>query len=276
MKKLLAILLSLVMFSSLIGLSETLYCSKDDATLIGGFNDVTQTEDRVGAFNAMMGDKGSACLITQQELIENLQGYSSGNVRKDVKLAAVMAQSDLYLVCGAETAQEAGLTDLSTLKQYLEENEYGLQIMRSFKATNEDYASMLLMEELSFDSEVFVDDEDKLECLEDGQYVLVVSTLLAMELEQQGKVVLGPLTENRTVQYPDMPCAAECGLPAVRGTYYAIIAAKDADISAWESSALSEDVLAALNLHIPDEGISLEDDVQEYVDYMTAEGLFFY
>ena len=275
MKKLLSIALAIALFAMLACAAETLRYGKGDEALAGGFEGALEAEDRISAYNAML-DEGGACLITQQELIENLQGYSLGDVRTDIQPVAFLAQGDLYIVCGAETAAEANLTDLTSLKQYLEENEYGLQLMRSFKATNADYASMILMEELYFDSDIFVDEEDQYASINDGLYVLVVDTSKAMELEGEGCVVLGALTEERTKEYPDLPCAAECGIPVVRGTYYAIVVPTGADASAFEGASLAEEALSAANLRAPDEGISIADDIEAMVYYMTAEGLFFY
>lgn len=278
MKKLCAWMLALALLSICCSaLAGGIAASADDAALIKALGlDADAKGQRLDALNRLIRKETDMALITQQELIEALQGYADGDVKTDLQWVQALAQNDLYLLCAAQTAQDAGISDLASLRDYLAENGYALFIMRSFQAGNADYAAMLLMQEMDFDSEMFVDDQDKMEHLADGAYVLVADTAQALALAQEGHAVLGPLTAERTKEFPDLPCAAECGLPQVRGAWYALVARAGADLSAWQAISLDEDALADLHLHAPDADISLPADIDAYVDYMTEEGLFFY
>ena len=272
MKKLLLPLLILALVS-FCAVGETLYCASEDAVFAAELSsEIVETDSRLDALDALT--NGGAALLTQQELIEALQGYSEVDVTTDIQLIRLLGQGALYVVCSAETAGD--MRTLGDLVKYLEENEYALSIMRCFEASVEDYASMVLMDTLPLDSEMFVDAQDKEDCLRDGAYILVVDEISAVVLGNEGCVVLGALTNERTNAFPSLPCAGECGLPAVRGTLYALYALSGAEESAYSDAEFSPDTLEELYLTAPDADISLEEEISRYVDYMTAEGLFFY
>lgn len=271
------VVILLLVFALLPGLAlgETLYYFKDDGAIAAGISaEKVETDSRMAALNAVLKDDHAAALLTQQELIESLQGYSEGDVKTDIQLVLALGQSALYVVCSEETAGE--MKTLSDLDAYLQENEYALQIMRCFTASNADYASMVLMDAMPLDSEMFVDDQEKWDSVGNGPFILVAEEAKTLELAQDGYVVLGALTKERTAAFPELPCAEECGLPAVRGTYYALFAKADADGSFFADAKLSDETLADHHLMAPDADISLEEDITHYVDYMTGEGLFFY
>lgn len=276
MRKIVMLVLVLVLLP-LAALGETVYCTQEDAALLDGLDlEISIQDSRMAALDAVAKDGNALALLTQQEVIESLQGYSDCDVKTDVRLAQPLAQSALYLVCSAETAEQANMKTLADMKAYLEANEYGLKIMRSFQATNADYAAMLLMNEYTFDSEMFVDEAEELDSIGGGEYVFVASAAQAAELEEEGYVVLGALTKERTAAYPDLPCAGECDMPVVRGTYFALFAKKDGTAQAPDGAALKDEVLAANHMTAPDADLDLDQDIEEYVEYMTAEGLFFY
>lgn len=283
MKKLILALLVLTLIP-MAALADGLYYGSDDetaaslaeaaATLIPV--DTKAEETSVKALDALASDPSGIVLLGNAGLIEGLQGYAETDVEKDIQPAVLLGQTDLYLVCSADTAAEAGFSDLGGMADYLKDNEYGLQLMRCFEASHEDYASYVLMNDLYFDSDMFVDKTDKLESLDAGQYVLVVDTADALALQAQGHVVLGALTAERTADFPNLACAAECGLPVVPGGYYALFVKAGSKAADLQELALDESVLTELHLHQPQEGISVPDDCVAYVDYMTAEGLCFY
>ena len=282
MKTTLAMLLVLLLLPVSAAKAEgTVYYAEEDEALVESLEaaKTTACPDRLEAMNQMLDAQAEDCaLITQQQIIEGLQGYSSYDMSKDIQLVRIIAQNDLYLVCSSAVAEETGVTGLEELKNYLEKNEYALFIMRSFEASNADYASMRLMEELTFDSEIFVDEEDQLENLDQGSYVLVTDTTGAVKLKEEGFAVLGALTGERTEEFPDLACAGECGLPVIRGTYYALAASAKAGKDGFKlpQGEPDESLMHELTLHAADEEIKLEEDITSYVDYMTAEGLFFY
>lgn len=227
---------------------------------------------------------GGLALGTQQTLIRGLQGYSQQDFRSELLIAAPVACNDLYLVCGRQAAEEAGVLDLPSLKACLAADPYSWLIMRTFSASNADCAAAELIKTIDFDSDTFMDEAECAECLQDGPYVLVADTGAALALEREGHVVLGPLTANRTAEYPHLPCAAECGWPALPGTCYVLYASAGAELPALgqrvEQALSSEPVVSCLNaLHLhpaaPDEA-NLDVWLSRYIAYMTAEGLFFY
>jgi len=276
MKKMLAALL-ILLFLPVCALGDGLVAAKEDAALAQALslNGSTQ-ESRLDCLIRVILGEADAALITQQELIEALQGYAEGDVRTDIQAAAVLAQNDLYLVCSADTARETGISDLKSLRDYLIENEYSLMLMRCFQASNADYASLLLMEEMAFDSDIFVDEKDKTDQLASGAYVLCTDTEGALALAQDGYTVLGALTKERTAEFPDLPCAEECGLPVIPGTCFLAVMQAGADPAPYQNITIGEEDLAALHLHAPDPDFSLADTIASYVEYMTQEGLFFY
>lgn len=272
MRKLILSILVLTLLNCF-AVGETLYCYSGDSIIAAELSaEIIETDSRLDALDALL--EGGAALLTEQELIESLQGYTELDVTTDIRLLSVLGQGRLYVVCSAETAGE--MRTLSDLSDYLAENEYALSVMRCFEASVEDYASMVLMDTLALDSEMFVDDPDKWDCVSNGQYILVVDEEKAIELQQSGCVVLGALTEERTKAFPVLPCAAECGLPAVRGSVYALYARTENDGGDLAQAKLTQETLDALHLSAPDPDIALETEISRYVDYMTAEGLFFY
>ncbi len=276
MKKAMLVFLLMTVLLPVKANAEVLYYGADDAALVSDLEPVSEFPSRAEAMSAALEDDTGAALITQQDLIESVQGYTDWDVSSDLSLVKVLAQSDLYLVCSADTAKDTGVFNLPSLTEYLKTHEYGLQIMRSFQATNTDYASVLMLDELMLDEEMFVDEADKWSSIENGDYILVADTAKAVELEKEGKVVLGALTEERTAEYPDLPCAGECGLPAIDGTLFVLATKKDANGKTWAELSLTEDVLTEEHLHQPNEKLSIEEAMENYVNYMTEEGLFFY
>ena len=284
MKKLIALLLVISLMLPAAALAETLYYAQDDAELAdaaaAAFSlEKKETPERIKALDALLSDPSGLALVTEQQFIEGLQGYGEADrdtVETGFVLVSVLGQSDLYLVCSAETAEAAGISDLASVRTYLEENEYALIMMRSLSADQADYAATQLMDALYFDSETFVDAGDEADNLEGGEaYVMVCDTARALEMADAGCVVLGPLTQKRTAEFPDLPSAGECGLPVIGGSWFALCGR--ADGAAWEGEAqLPEDALAAYCLHAPEAPVSLPQIIEDYVDYMTAEGLFFY
>lgn len=276
MKKALLVFLLMTVLLPVKANAEVLYYGAEDAGLVQDLSSVTELPSRAEAMSAALKDDTGAALITQQDLIESIQGYTDWDVSEDLSIVKVLAQSDLYLVCSADTAKETGVVDLPSLAAYLETHEYELQIMRSFQATNTDYASVLLLDELLLDEEMFVDEENKWDSIKDGSYILAADTAKAVELEKEGNVVLGALTKERTAEYPDLACAGECGLPVVNGTFFMLATKKDADGKTWAEMSLTEEALTSEHLHQADEKLSVEEAIENYVDYMTEEGLFFY
>ena len=279
MKKLAVLLTALLILICCTASAEEIriYAAEEDQALLEATGlSCVETTNRMEALNTLSDARSGMALVTQLELIQGLQGYSNGDVQSDFRLVQVLAQNDLYLVCSRETADTAGITGFSEMVSYLEDHPYELLILRCFDAGNEDYASMLLFEQLLIDSEMAVDNEEKAQMLGDGMYILVADTAKTLELAEQGHTVLGALTAERTAEFPDLACAGECGLPVIPGTYYALVASSADQTEIAPDFSVDDTYLTENHLHAPDSGISMETDIKNYVDYMTAEGLFFY
>ena len=127
MKRILALLIVTLMLpvTAVTADSPVFYFAEEDVTIESSldFDNITSCTSRIDALNAMLDSPQEAfALITQQELIEGLQGYTNKDLREvKLRLVQALAQSDLYLVCSKATAEEAGISDLAGLKTYLEE-----------------------------------------------------------------------------------------------------------------------------------------------------------
>ena len=132
MKKLLLPLLILALVS-FCAVGETLYCASEDAVFAADFSDeIAVTDTRLDALDALT--NGGAALLTQQELIEALQGYSEVDVTTDIQLIRPLGQGALYVVCSAETAGD--MRTLSEFGTWLEAN--GLQAIATRVSTGDE------------------------------------------------------------------------------------------------------------------------------------------
>ena len=277
MKKLIAFVTAMALLACSAALAEdfSVSCTADDAAMLDGTALNCQvSESRLETMNAIAGGQADMALITQQELIQGLRGYTEGNVKDDLKLVQLIARNDLYVVCSSETAESAGISSLPELAAYLEEEQYGLSILRCFAPSNEDYASTLLFDAILLDSEVTTDDEEKWGFLSEGMYILIADTAKALELAENGCVVLGALTAERTAEFPDLPCAGECDLPVIPGTWYALVTYKDAMLP--EPVSADDNWLSAHHLYASTDDFDLKTEIKDLEDYMIAEGLTYY
>lgn len=238
-------------------------------------------EDEAQALDGAAEQPETAALVTQQALFLGLEGYSDADVKTDIRLLMPLCRNDLYLVCSEETADACGVRDLPSLAGYLAERPYEITLMRCFEAGVTDLAAVKVFEAMEFNTDTFADSADCEENLESGAFVLVADTEQALLLDEAGCVVLGALTAERTAEYPDLPCAGECGLPVCAGRVWGLYTAADGDPAAFDCGGIREavtgDSLAGLHCRPADEkDFRLEEELQAYIDYMTAEGLFFY
>lgn len=300
MKKALCLLVLLVMvpFAAL-GEGVTLSCPFDETTpqgelaaalgaLLGAQTRCMPDDMATQPLNAMLADSSVYCLHTNEALIRSLQGYTDSDLRQGMQAVCQVAQDTLYLAATPEAAQEAGLTDLASVADYLAQNEYALMLARLMDASAEDYAATELLNALTLDQMLFVDDADLSDNMEGMPLLLIADTNSAKALEAKGCVVLGALSQQRTKAYPELPCAEEAGIPVYANVYYGVFASSGADIAqvreALEAVRASQawlDALSACGLEAPALSYDafktrVEDDFAAYVDYMTAEGLFFY
>lgn len=238
-------------------------------------------DEAVAAVDRAAADPETAALVSQQALLEALQGYADCEVRTDLQLVLPLGEEPLFLVTSGETAENLGLTDLSSLAAFLAEHPFELTLMRSFEAGAADYAAVQLFNALDLDTETFADLADCLENLAEGDYLLVAP---ASVITDDLGTVLGPLTGARSARCPDLPSAEECGLPVCLGNVWAVYVAAGEDPAPWlealrpaaEDARFTEALSDAGLLPLGPDSLVLSELLEAYVAYMTEEGLFFY
>ena len=262
----------------------SLYAGDEVSVMLGNHLSTIQQvkETETEALDAVIGKPDAAALVTQQALIQGLEGYTDSDVRTDIQVLVPLCRNDLYLVCSQETADTFGIKDFPSLIKCLQEQPFELTLMRCFEASVTDYAAVRLFDAMDFNADTFADAADCEDNLDQGAYVLVADAEQVMRLAGKDAAVIGALSENRTAEFPQLPCAGECGLPACMGSVWALYYSADMDpagmgdlISAAEALTAEELGEVHCSLLAEDEYV-LEDVLQEYIDYMTAEGLFFY
>ncbi len=292
MKKIMLLALALCLLP-LAGVAETtLYFGEEDGTanvLADVLSELTgwpsdAAEEATAVLDRAVSDPDCVALVSQQALLEGLQGYTDCEVRTDLQLLLPLGEEELFLVTSRETADSLGLTDLPSLQAYLTDHPFELTVMRSFEAGAADYAAVQVFNALDLDSDTFGDLQDCAESLADGDYLLVANLACIAQMGDGYAVVLGPLTEERSAFYPELPSAAECGLPVCSGNVWALYIAAGEDpeplrtllLPAVADEAFAEVLADANLLPVAPDGFPLAELLTDYVGYMTEEGLFFY
>ena len=241
-------------------------------------------EEPGAAANRMLQDPECVLCGSQNTLIAGLQGYTTADLRDAMVPVCRVAVSPLYLVMDRSTAEGYGISDLETLQQYIPEHEYELVFARHLGADPVDLA----VTQLSNETEVMTDwfSADKIpEALLDGDADAAVFTGRELAELDGDWLILCCLGAERSLEYPDIPCAAEAGWTPAEGEWVALFISAEASeeqIGETAQAALTveqADLPAGYELR-PLEGEALQEEVvnlfQEYKKYMTAEGLFFY
>ncbi len=236
------------------------------------------------AANRMLEDPECILCGSQKSLIAGLQGYTSADLRTAMTPVCRLAASPLYLVMDRNTAEGYGISDAQTLAAYAAEHEYELTFARRLGADPVDRAVTRLADEVPALTDYFRPEEIP-EVLHSGEADAAVFT--GLELAEAGEdwLVLCCLGAERSLAYPDIPCAAETGWTPCEGEWFALFASAEIpeELAAQAAGAApgirQEDLPAGYEL-CPLEGEELREAVQalflDYEEYMTAEGLFFY
>ena len=227
------------------------------------------------AANRMLEDPERILCGSQQSLIAGLQGYTP---------VCRLAVSPLYLVMDRDTAEGYGISDVQTLAAYAAEHEYEMTFARHLGADPVDRAVTRLADEVLALTDYFRPEEIPA-VLHSGEADAAVITGLELADSGEDWLVLCCLGAERSLAYPDIPCAAETGWTPCEGEWFALFASAEIpeELAAEAAGAAlgigQEDLPAGYEL-CPLEGEELREAVQElfldYKDYMTAEGLFFY
>ena len=247
---------------------------------------MNEQDDSHGA-NRMLSDPERVLLGSQMVLIASLQGYADRDLRTDMKVIGRVAKSPLYLVMDAGTAADCGITDIGDLVRWLSENEYEMLCARHIDADPIDRAAVRLSEEMPVLTDIYYDDE-VLDVLHGNEIQLaVLSEADLAAAEDPVLLILCCLDGERSAARPEIPCAAEAGLPVCQGLTLWLMASAEADTASVEAAArelpeeaLREQLASWGYAFSPLFGEECEQEIRDtfadYKDYMTAEGLFFY
>ena len=231
------------------------------------------------AVNAMLADPDTLLMDTQNALMLSLQGYTSADCREAMRPVCRIGVQPLALVMNRDCAGTLGIADYEGFAAYAAEHEYELLTARYVDASVVDYASWLIENALPVMSETCFDREEALEALNSETLQFLVLPLGEVTEELLPLCTLG---SQRAEALPDLPCAGELGLPVCEGITLGIYA--NAEMTPEETDKIAEQIAAEA---VPDElspryasGEAFAEETADafaaYVDYMTAEGLFFY
>ena len=252
-------------------------------------NASTGSDGRAETANRMLDEPETILCDTQAALMAALQGYTKEDLRTAMTPVCRIARCPLYLVIDAGTAGEKEITDGSSFLTYLTENEYddSLLLARHVEADPTDRAVTFLSNELPLLTDVFWP-SDIPDTLRSGEAALAVYTEAELSAAApETLVVLFTLSGERTRIRPDVPAITEAGLDACPEPALYLMAKSGEEQELLEKTArtisgadLSADCISAGYIFDPLSGDALIEEISgifaDYVDYMTAEGLYFY
>ena len=252
-------------------------------------NAPTGSDGRSAAANRMLEEPETLLCDTQAALMAALQGYTKEDLRTAMTPVCRIARSPLYLIMDAAAAGEKGIDGSESFLAYLAENEYddSLLLARHVEADPVDRAVTFLSNELPLLTDVFWP-ADIPDALKNGEAALAVCTEAELCAAEPGDLlVLFTLGSERTETHPEVPALTEAGLEASPEPALYLMAKSGTDSGLLEEAArkisetdLSADCLAAGYFFDPLSGDALAAEISDvfadYVDYMTAEGLYFY
>ncbi len=242
------------------------------------------TEETDGeAANQMLGNPEIFLLDTQAAPIAGLQGYTDEDLRTAMAPVCLVAESPLYIVMDAAKAEEYGIRDAETLVSWITDHEYELTFARHTGADVIDRAVTLLGNETAVLTDYFMPEEIP-EVLHSGEADGAVMTGAELAENADDLLILCCLSGTRSVSFPEIPCAAEAGLPECRGETLWLFTSVKTDPLLIEQVA---QVVSDADLPLPAgfekrvlTGDELREDLKalfaDLKDYMTSEGLFFY
>ena len=247
---------------------------------------LTDGADTVRAADVMLQAPGTPVCADQSLLIASLQGYTSQDLRTAMQPVCRIAVSELFLVVHAQTAAGLGISDAESLLSYISEHEYEAYLARHIDADVIDRAAIRLSESLAVFTEGYLENEI-VAALESGE--VLVAVMNGKQIAEAGPDILPvcSLGGGRTEDFPDIPCAAELGLPVCEGNTIYLFASSDTEdetVQALATACLNMDPAsvngAAGYSFAPLSGEELKEKIREliadYIGYMTSEGLFFY
>lgn len=244
----------------------------------------SESETPGSAANRMLADPECVLFASQDALIAGLQGYTDEDLRKAMLPVCSLAVDSLFLVMDKDVANEYGVTDFDSLYAYIKENEYDLTFARHMGADPVDRAVIRLTDELAVFAEYYRETEIP-EVLCSGEAAAAVFTAAELAENPDEWLILLCLDADRSQAFADVPCAAEAGLTPCEGEILGLFLSAEAE----EETAVrvrnavlqlqQEDLPAGYTLNLTDGdtfSATVKNLFEDYKEYMTSEGLFFY
>ena len=247
---------------------------------------LTEGADLPKAADAMLQAPGTLLCADQSLLISGLQGYTSQDLRTAMRPVCRVAASPLYLVVDRLTAADIGVSDAESLFAWIGEHEYEAYFARHIDADVIDRAVTRLSESVAVLTDYYTEDEIP-SALAGGKVLAAVVSDVQLAEADPALLPVCSLGSARTGAFPDLPCAAELGLPVCDGINVYLFTSSETDDATVEQAAS-----ACLNMDpgsvdtipgfafAPLAGEEVNEEIREiiadYIGYMTSEGLFFY
>ena len=235
---------------------------------------VRHEADTASAVNAFLQlDGGSALLVCNQEaLILSLQGYTNQDLRTALQPVTCVAASESMIYAAPAVTELIPEKSAEALIAYTEENPYEVVIARLIDASPFDYLVLKATEDMYVDEELYMDFDEASQAAQDGAAEILV---LSEAMKPEGTDVYEPF------------CLT--GLP---GIWQGVFLQAGAD-SAWleqlndtlgglKNDEAWQQMIAAAGYSsapcpAPEEFASeVKSLFEQYVQYLTNEGLFFY
>ena len=256
------------------------------AKALGTDLQLTSGGNTVAAVDVMLQTPGVLLCTDQSVLFSSLQGYTSQDLRTDMQPICRIAVSPLFLVVNKQNALDLGISSADALLSYIRDHEYEFYFARHLDADVIDRAVVRLSESLPVFTDCYTEEEIPA-ALEKGDVLAAVVSGEELTKADQSLLPLCSLSVARTELFPDLPCAAELGLPVCDGITVYLFTSSDTDNAIIESasSACMEMLPASVPITtgftlalLSGEAVKEEirDLIADYIDYMTSEGLFFY
>ena len=256
------------------------------AEALGAELHLTDGADLPKAADVMLQTPGNLLCADQSLIISGLQGYTSQDLRTAMRPVCRIAESPLYLVVDRLTAADIGVSDIGSLLAWIGEHEYEAYFARHLDADVIDRAVTRLSESVAVLTDYYATDEIP-SALAEGKALAAVVSEAQLGSADPSLLPLCSLGGSRTGAFPDLPCAAELGLPVCDGIEIWLFASSETDDSAVEQAASvclgmdpgSVDAVPGFAF-APLAGEKANEKIREviadYIGYMTSEGLFFY
>lgn len=246
---------------------------------------LTAADDDAGnAANLMLADPECVLFGSQDVLIAGLQGYTDKDLRVSMTPVCSLAVTPLFLVMDRNTAAGLGVTDFTSLREYISSNEYELTFARHIDADPVDRAVTQLSNELEVLTDYYTDEEIS-DVLHTGEAAAGVFSGADLAVSNDDWLILCCLSPERSSLYEDVPCSSEIGLNPCEGKLLCLFMSSEATDEAVEAVAgaaalMKEETLPAGYMLRYSSGSEFLDTVNnlfaDYKEYMTSEGLFFY